>query len=70
MIPATPAKTGGAGTGSLSKAKTTPQVAPVRTEKNISFILSPISGYIATVVADYFPSGFITNKRVTKEVAS
>jgi hypothetical protein len=39
MIPATPAKTGGAGTGNLNAANTTPHPKPVRIEKNISFIL-------------------------------
>jgi len=38
IIPATPAKTGGAGTGNLSAANTTPHPKPVNIEKNISFI--------------------------------
>lgn len=38
IIPATPANTGGAGTGSLNAAKITPQPKPVSTENIISFI--------------------------------
>ena len=38
IIPATPANTGGAGTGSLKAAKTTPQPKPVIIENIISFI--------------------------------
>jgi len=37
-IPATPAKTGGAGTGSLKKAKTAPAANPVSIDSNTSFI--------------------------------
>ena len=40
MIPATPAKTGGAGTGNLNAANTTPHPKPVITDKNISFIFN------------------------------
>ncbi len=32
IIPATPAKTGGAGTGNFIRANTTPQTAPVATD--------------------------------------
>lgn len=39
MIPATPAKTGGAGTGSLNKANTIPAPAPVKIDKIISFMI-------------------------------
>ena len=38
IIPATPAKTGGAGTGNLNAANTTPHPKPVSVDKNISFI--------------------------------
>ncbi len=38
IIPATPANTGGAGTGSLKIANTKPQPKPVKTENIISFI--------------------------------
>ena len=38
IIPATPAKTGGAGTGNLNAAKTTPHPKPVSIDKIISFI--------------------------------
>ena len=41
MIPATPAKTGGAGTGNLNAANTTPHPKPVSTDKNISFKTFP-----------------------------
>jgi hypothetical protein len=37
-MPATPAKTGGAGTGSLKKAKTIPAANPVSIDSNTSFI--------------------------------
>lgn len=40
-MPATPAKTGGAGTGSLNAANTIPHPKPVKVDKNISFILFP-----------------------------
>ena len=39
MIPATPAKTGGAGTGNLNAANTTPHPKPVIIDKIISFML-------------------------------
>ena len=42
MIPATPANTGGAGTGSLNKAKTIPAPAPFKTDKIISFTWIPL----------------------------
>ena len=38
IIPATPAKTGGAGTGNLNAAKTTPHPKPVIVDNMISFI--------------------------------
>ena len=38
IIPATPAKTGGAGTGNLNAANTTPHPKPVNTESIISFM--------------------------------
>jgi len=38
-IPATPAKTGGAGTGNLNAANTMPHPKPVNIDKSISFIL-------------------------------
>jgi hypothetical protein len=37
IIPATPAKTGGAGTGNLNAANTMPHPKPVNTDKIISF---------------------------------
>lgn len=37
-MPATPANTGGAGTGSLNTAKIEPASAPVKTDKTISLI--------------------------------
>ena len=40
IIPATPAKTGGAGTGNLNAAKTTPHPKPVIVDSMISFINS------------------------------
>ena len=39
MIPATPAKTGGAGTGNLNAANTTPHPKPVSIDRKISFII-------------------------------
>ena len=39
IIPATPAKTGGAGTGNLNAANTTPHPKPVSVDKTISFII-------------------------------
>lgn len=44
-MPATPANTGGAGTGSLNAAKAIPQINPVKTDKNISFIIYPLIHY-------------------------
>ena len=41
IIPATPAKTGGAGTGNLNAANTTPHPKPVSIDKKISFIDNP-----------------------------
>ena len=41
IIPATPAKTGGAGTGNLNAAKTTPHPKPVSVDKKTSFIDIP-----------------------------
>ena len=41
IIPATPAKTGGAGTGNLNAANTTPHPKPVSVDKITSFIDSP-----------------------------
>ena len=41
IIPATPAKTGGAGTGNLNAANTTPHPKPVSIDKIISFIDNP-----------------------------
>jgi hypothetical protein len=41
IIPATPAKTGGAGTGNLNAAKTTPHPKPVSVDSNTSFIDIP-----------------------------
>ncbi len=38
MIPATPAKTGGAGTGNLNAANTTPHPKPVSVDNITSFI--------------------------------
>ena len=38
-MPATPAKTGGAGTGNLNAAKTMPHPKPVNTDSINSFIL-------------------------------
>jgi hypothetical protein len=38
IIPATPAKTGGAGTGNLNAAKTMPHPKPVSVDNIISFI--------------------------------
>jgi hypothetical protein len=43
IIPATPAKTGGAGTGNLNAANTTPHPKPVNIDKIISFIFIPPS---------------------------
>jgi len=40
MIPVTPASAGGAGIGSLSKAKIKPTINPVRIDKSTSFMLS------------------------------
>lgn len=42
MIPATPAKTGGAGTGNLNAANTTPHPNPVIVDNNISFKTFPL----------------------------
>ena len=41
IIPATPAKTGGAGTGNLNAANTTPHPKPVSIDKIISFTYNP-----------------------------
>jgi len=41
MIPATPAKTGGAGTGNLNAAKIMPHPKPVIIDKIVSFMNSP-----------------------------
>ena len=41
IIPATPAKTGGAGTGNLNAANTMPHPKPVSVDRIISFIDSP-----------------------------
>ncbi len=41
IIPATPAKTGGAGTGNLNAANTTPHTKPVSVDSITSFIVSP-----------------------------
>jgi len=41
IIPATPAKTGGAGTGNLNAANTTPHPKPVSIDRIISFIDIP-----------------------------
>jgi hypothetical protein len=41
-MPATPAKTGGAGTGNLNAANTTPHPKPVITDSIMSFILPPV----------------------------
>jgi hypothetical protein len=41
IIPATPAKTGGAGTGNLNAAKTTPHPKPVSVDNIMSFIYNP-----------------------------
>jgi len=56
IIPATPAKTGGAGTGNLNAANTTPHPKPVSIDSIISFILifNSLSGsfyivYISTI---------------------
>ncbi len=38
IIPATPAKTGGAGTGNLNAANTTPHTKPVSVDSITSFI--------------------------------
>jgi hypothetical protein len=75
MMPATPANTGGAGTGSLNKAKTTPQSAPVTVDKSISFILFPSwrwrdRFFTTAVVAEKVPCIFIFDKNMSKEVAS
>jgi hypothetical protein len=47
IIPATPAKTGGAGTGNLNAANTTPHPKPVSVDRIISFIdsVSPLTLY-------------------------
>ena len=42
IIPATPAKTGGAGTGNLNAANTTPHPKPVSVDKIMSFTCSPL----------------------------
>ena len=39
IIPATPAKTGGAGTGNLNAAKTMPHPKPVSVDNRMSFII-------------------------------
>jgi len=39
IIPATPAKTGGAGTGNLNAANTTPHPKPVSIDSKTSFII-------------------------------
>ena len=39
IIPATPAKTGGAGTGNLNAANTTPHPKPVIVDNRISFMI-------------------------------
>ena len=41
IIPATPAKTGGAGTGNLNAANTTPHPKPVSIDKTTSLIDNP-----------------------------
>jgi len=41
IIPATPAKTGGAGTGNLNAANTTPHPKPVSIDRTTSFIDIP-----------------------------
>jgi len=41
IIPATPAKTGGAGTGNLNAANTTPHPKPVSVDKKTSLIDNP-----------------------------
>ena len=38
-IPATPAKTGGAGTGNLNAAKTMPHPKPVKVDNMMSFMI-------------------------------
>jgi hypothetical protein len=43
MMPDTPAKTGGAGTGNLNAAKTMPHPKPVSVDKKTSFITLPLS---------------------------
>ena len=45
-MPATPANTGGAGTGNLNAANTTPHPNPVSVDKNISFNLFPLLKYL------------------------
>jgi hypothetical protein len=49
IIPATPAKTGGAGTGNLNAANTMPHPKPVSVDKKISFINS----YLLDLLFDY-----------------
>ena len=41
IIPATPAKTGGAGTGNLNAANTTPHPKPVNVDSKTSLICKP-----------------------------
>ena len=41
IIPATPAKTGGAGTGNLNAANTTPHPKPVSVDRKTSLICKP-----------------------------
>lgn len=42
-MPATPAKTGGAGTGNLNAANAMPQIKPVKIDSSISLIYFPRS---------------------------
>jgi hypothetical protein len=42
IIPATPAKTGGAGTGNLNAANTMPHPKPVSVDRIMSFIFHPL----------------------------
>ena len=59
MIPATPAKTGGAGTGNLNAAKTTPHPKPVNVDSIISFILTYSFGTSGNNAISLFVDSFM-----------
>ncbi len=53
IIPAIPAKAGGAGIGSLKNAKISPTINPVNVAINTVFILSPLSKSMTKWIMHY-----------------